>query len=111
MIRRPPRSTRTDTLFPYTTLVRSSNVAARLAARTRSSAGDGGRERCRTGGGDTTVGTTAAGATTGATDGDTGSAGAATGTGAVAGVWANAGIATDKAVAAGMADFMAWPPV
>src|SRR3546814_15558729 len=29
MIRRPPRSTRTDTLFPYTTLVRS-NVAAGL---------------------------------------------------------------------------------
>src|SRR3546814_5303741 len=28
MIRRPPRSTRTDTLFPYTTLFRSSNVAA-----------------------------------------------------------------------------------
>src|SRR3546814_3455135 len=30
MIRRPPRSTRTDTLFPYTTLVRSAalNVAA-----------------------------------------------------------------------------------
>src|SRR3546814_10526790 len=25
MIRRPPRSTRTDTLFPYTTLVRSPN--------------------------------------------------------------------------------------
>src|SRR3546814_17212281 len=25
MIRRPPRSTRTDTLFPYTTLVRSSS--------------------------------------------------------------------------------------
>src|SRR3546814_15646978 len=25
MIRRPPRSTRTDTLFPYTTLVRSSH--------------------------------------------------------------------------------------
>src|SRR3546814_10391223 len=25
MIRRPPRSTRTDTLFPYTTLVRSGN--------------------------------------------------------------------------------------
>src|SRR3546814_10501228 len=25
MIRRPPRSTRTDTLFPYTTLFRSSN--------------------------------------------------------------------------------------
>src|SRR3546814_19620781 len=27
MIRRPPRSTRTDTLFPYTTLVRSLNIA------------------------------------------------------------------------------------
>src|SRR3546814_10737530 len=26
MIRRPPRSTRTDTLFPYTTLVRSSQA-------------------------------------------------------------------------------------
>src|SRR3546814_17641466 len=29
MIRRPPRSTRTDTLFPYTTLCRSENQAAR----------------------------------------------------------------------------------
>src|SRR3546814_7746026 len=29
MIRRPPRSTRTDTLFPYTTLFRSGAVAAR----------------------------------------------------------------------------------
>src|SRR3546814_4979827 len=28
MIRRPPRSTRTDTLFPYTTLFRSHGVAA-----------------------------------------------------------------------------------
>src|SRR3546814_1004389 len=27
MIRRPPRSTRTDTLFPYTTLFRSQGVA------------------------------------------------------------------------------------
>src|SRR3546814_11507751 len=27
MIRRPPRSTRTDTLFPYTTLVRSDPAA------------------------------------------------------------------------------------
>src|SRR3546814_15499189 len=27
MIRRPPRSTRTDTLFPYTTLFRSRDVA------------------------------------------------------------------------------------
>src|SRR3546814_2607047 len=32
MIRRPPRSTRTDTLFPYTTLFRS--VQLRLGART-----------------------------------------------------------------------------
>src|SRR3546814_992804 len=32
MIRRPPRSTRTDTLFPYTTLFRSiSSPGARLA--------------------------------------------------------------------------------
>src|SRR3546814_13421747 len=28
MIRRPPRSTRTDTLFPYTTLFRSNNADA-----------------------------------------------------------------------------------
>src|SRR3546814_4825347 len=28
MIRRPPRSTRTDTLFPYTTLFRSANAAS-----------------------------------------------------------------------------------
>src|SRR3546814_19317423 len=28
MIRRPPRSTRTDTLFPYTTLFRSKDIAA-----------------------------------------------------------------------------------
>src|SRR3546814_4202640 len=28
MIRRPPRSTRTDTLFPYTTLFRSSSSAS-----------------------------------------------------------------------------------
>src|SRR3546814_2982582 len=32
MIRRPPRSTRTDTLFPYTTLFRS-EVVDRLGAR------------------------------------------------------------------------------
>src|SRR3546814_2936099 len=30
MIRRPPRSTRTDTLFPYTTLFRSPTGPARL---------------------------------------------------------------------------------
>src|SRR3546814_5374508 len=32
MIRRPPRSTRTDTLFPYTTLFRSFHEALNLAA-------------------------------------------------------------------------------
>src|SRR3546814_12704003 len=31
MIRRPPRSTRTDTLFPYTTLFRSASPAGRSA--------------------------------------------------------------------------------
>src|SRR3546814_1821803 len=35
MIRRPPRSTRTDTLFPYTTLGRSSGEAARTVVRAR----------------------------------------------------------------------------
>src|SRR3546814_17695358 len=32
MIRRPPRSTRTDTLFPYTTLFRSLEVFAAMRA-------------------------------------------------------------------------------
>src|SRR3546814_6285229 len=32
MIRRPPRSTRTDTLFPYTTLFRSDRHVQRLSA-------------------------------------------------------------------------------
>src|SRR3546814_1857414 len=32
MIRRPPRSTRTDTLFPYTTLFRSMIQAAQVRA-------------------------------------------------------------------------------
>src|SRR3546814_1344743 len=32
MIRRPPRSTRTDTLFPYTTLFRSSHRSAASSA-------------------------------------------------------------------------------
>src|SRR3546814_2043865 len=47
MIRRPPRSTRTDTLFPYTTLFRSRHGAApvggeRLAGRLGAA---GGRRR------------------------------------------------------------------
>src|SRR3546814_14057792 len=36
MIRRPPRSTRTDTLFPYTTLFRSLDWIAGLFYRNRS---------------------------------------------------------------------------
>src|SRR3546814_6751029 len=32
MIRRPPRSTRTDTLFPYTTLFRSEQALLKVAA-------------------------------------------------------------------------------
>src|SRR3546814_1646736 len=37
MIRRPPRSTRTDTLFPYTTLFRSSANPIRRAATAKGS--------------------------------------------------------------------------
>src|SRR3546814_5963525 len=40
MIRRPPRSTRTDTLFPYTRLFRSG-----AEGLTRARHGDGGRRR------------------------------------------------------------------
>src|SRR3546814_4980121 len=50
MIRRPPRSTRTDTLFPYTTLFRSAEGSGHSrplrAARTRRA----GRGRCEKGG-------------------------------------------------------------
>src|SRR3546814_1946750 len=35
MIRRPPRSTRTDTLFPYTTLFRSPAVRSRFETMVR----------------------------------------------------------------------------
>src|SRR3546814_18435888 len=35
MIRRPPRSTRTDTLFPYTTLFRSPRTSERHASAIR----------------------------------------------------------------------------
>src|SRR3546814_12431788 len=38
VIRRPPRSTRTDTLFPYTTLFRSGREAAEAAAAGRAGA-------------------------------------------------------------------------
>src|SRR3546814_8414099 len=39
MIRRPPRSTRTDTLFPYTTLFRSAAVITALSRKKQGSAG------------------------------------------------------------------------
>src|SRR3546814_4843028 len=42
MIRRPPRSTRTDTLFPYTTLFRSARHAADVSET--EVAEDGGRQ-------------------------------------------------------------------
>src|SRR3546814_9465856 len=41
MIRRPPRSTRTDTLFPYTTLFRSPAARTCAACARRSSARPG----------------------------------------------------------------------
>src|SRR3546814_14608400 len=46
MIRRPPRSTRTDTLFPYTTLFRSLGHA-----RQRVDGARDGERRCGTAGG------------------------------------------------------------
>src|SRR3546814_14819502 len=47
MIRRPPRSTRTDTLFPYTTLFRS-GTRRRASGRTRRGK-DRGEGACRQG--------------------------------------------------------------
>src|SRR3546814_5254306 len=46
MIRRPPRSTRTDTLFPYTTLFRSAGAGA-WARRLDACARRSGRARAR----------------------------------------------------------------
>src|SRR3546814_1680484 len=43
MIRRPPRSTRTDTLFPYTPLFRSADDRSELVGRARQQ-GDAGTE-------------------------------------------------------------------
>src|SRR3546814_14371359 len=56
MIRRPPRSTRTDTLFPYTPLFRSNGLAKLCHCRCQASAcrlahkleGDLGALRCHT---------------------------------------------------------------
>src|SRR3546814_14299324 len=43
MIRRPPRSTRTDTLFPYTTLFRSGRLLAKRKADLALRMGDAGQ--------------------------------------------------------------------
>src|SRR3546814_1349914 len=55
MIRRPPRSTRTDTLFPYTTLFRSSQVllGLNIAQRTWARASFRPKYRCPDAGRDT----------------------------------------------------------
>src|SRR3546814_1523604 len=45
MIRRPPRSTRTDTLFPYTTLFRSAQYIPPRARRGPAHSDRGDRER------------------------------------------------------------------
>src|SRR3546814_5550181 len=47
MIRRPPRSTRTDTLFPYTTLFRSFLALHLLGLRDAARRGTGGKVECR----------------------------------------------------------------
>src|SRR3546814_17732991 len=49
MILRPPRSTRTDTLFPYTTLFRSDAGAHLQLGDARSDAGDRREDRRRAG--------------------------------------------------------------
>src|SRR3546814_2968956 len=50
MIRRPPRSTRTDTLFPYTTLFRSFVAAEEVDVDAFAEAAEGGEEPSRPGG-------------------------------------------------------------
>src|SRR3546814_4098172 len=47
MIRRPPRSTRTDTLFPYTTLVRSGRGGAGRSGGRRAAAREEGQRSVR----------------------------------------------------------------
>src|SRR3546814_3417417 len=48
MIRRPPRSTRTDTLFPYTTLFRSAWSSTTGILRGQETAADEHQGACRT---------------------------------------------------------------
>src|SRR3546814_19398371 len=45
MIRRPPRSTRTDTLFPYTTLFRSVRAPITFNTKNRTTVRQGRKER------------------------------------------------------------------
>src|SRR3546814_6695088 len=45
MIRRPPRSTRTDTLFPYTTLFRSEKAVRKVVTNRRRTAISPGRKK------------------------------------------------------------------
>src|SRR3546814_2848358 len=47
MTRRPPRSTRTDTLFPYTTLFRSAAIAQRYRRASLVRPGSAGSKCCR----------------------------------------------------------------
>src|SRR3546814_6554777 len=56
MIRRPPRATRTDTLFPYTTLFRSVRARPRLRCRLRQPRAHRGLRHRRWRGGDGPVG-------------------------------------------------------
>src|SRR3546814_5105944 len=49
MIRRPPRSTRTDTLFPYTTLFRSVDRRQQRISAQRPQPGACGHRTCRGG--------------------------------------------------------------
>src|SRR3546814_3949111 len=46
MIRRPPRSTRTDTLFPYTTLFRSLPRSRKAPGRGSDGQRDSSKDRC-----------------------------------------------------------------
>src|SRR3546814_1290320 len=48
MIRRPPRSTRTDTLFPYTTLFRSPDMGSYAPRQSRTTRRDAPETRCTT---------------------------------------------------------------
>src|SRR3546814_6876722 len=68
MIRRPPRSTRTDTLFPYTTLFRSRHVDADFAFEQHSEIGRAARDMRGPRAGDQGLGRHAAGVDAGAAE-------------------------------------------